>query len=703
MELFIEICKRCLFAVFLSLILISFVSCGTSPESRFEQLVSEGRASFAKRDYKEALGLWEDALRMQPESVDVMNRIAKAYLHLAEFSQAERMFKTILEKKPGAGDILLELTRLQLIAGHVHDAVSNWKKLEGIYPDDPGVKALYGDFLVLEGKFEEAEIHYREAAAVLTGGTISSAGRSAVIRLASCYAAQGKAELAQQTFDMAGVGDNETTDILLQAANFWKLMDDMGRAEAVLKQAVRAEPEDLSLRMVTARFYFDAGRYDDAKAVIDKLIETSPGNRPFRKYLMKILLAQNRLEKIPAMLERYGSEMENDMEFNLLAGRYHLLEHHTIIAEEHFKRVVRENPDYFMAHYLLGVTYLLGERIYLARQSLIKALSLNPVFSDAEILLADIYYKNGEFDFSREHLSRVIEREPENFRAHMMTGSVRMALRQYKRAMEAFQTAFALNPESESAMYYIALASDRIGETDRAVKIYKRLLEKNPRLADAAWQLKELWVKTGKTGPARTYFETAVREYPENGYLHYILGEVYVAAGKPAEAEKSFRKAVEVLPGLTSSYIRLAELYSADMQADRRVKVLEACSDQSPDFLDCYLALAGIYLEKGETGRAVEIFEKALLNIPESPVLANNLAFLYLDQGGDLNRAFELARMAYKQMPDSPAALDTLGWAYYHKKMYGRAVEYLKRAADLEPDNSVVQEHLRLGINGVRY
>ena len=50
---------------------------------------------------------------------------------------------------------------------------------------------------------------------------------------------------------------------------------------------------------------------------------------------------------------------------------------------------------------------------------------------------------------------------------------------------------------------------------------------------------------------------------------------------------------------------------------------------------------------------------------PLSPLVAAELAFLYLEHGGDINTAVSLAQVAKQKLPDSPVTAHALGWAYY--------------------------------------
>jgi predicted Zn-dependent protease len=79
---------------------------------------------------------------------------------------------------------------------------------------------------------------------------------------------------------------------------------------------------------------------------------------------------------------------------------------------------------------------------------------------------------------------------------------------------------------------------------------------------------------------------------------------------------------------------------------------------------------------------------------PGSPVVANRLANLYLDHGGDVNVAVSLAQVAKQRMPGSPIATDTLGWAYYKLGSAKAAVAQLTESVQKSPRNPVYQYHL---------
>jgi Flp pilus assembly protein TadD len=70
-----------------------------------------------------------------------------------------------------------------------------------------------------------------------------------------------------------------------------------------------------------------------------------------------------------------------------------------------------------------------------------------------------------------------------------------------------------------------------------------------------------------------------------------------------------------------------------------------------------------------------------------------------MQTGGNTDVALALAQTAHNEMPDSPVIADTLGWIYYQKGAYQSAVTILQQALKRQqknsfPDNANIHYHL---------
>jgi Flp pilus assembly protein TadD len=79
---------------------------------------------------------------------------------------------------------------------------------------------------------------------------------------------------------------------------------------------------------------------------------------------------------------------------------------------------------------------------------------------------------------------------------------------------------------------------------------------------------------------------------------------------------------------------------------------------------------------------------------PNAAVAANNLAWLYVESGVNLDLALQLAQTAKAGMPTQPEVSDTLGWIYCRKGLLSQAIRELEETIQRDPLNPLYQYHL---------
>ena len=72
----------------------------------------------------------------------------------------------------------------------------------------------------------------------------------------------------------------------------------------------------------------------------------------------------------------------------------------------------------------------------------------------------------------------------------------------------------------------------------------------------------------------------------------------------------------------------------------------------------------------------------------------NNLACLYSEHLGQLEKGYQLARKVRDLAPTDPSVADTLGWILYHKGEYSPALNLLRESAAKLTAQPEVQYHL---------
>ena len=79
---------------------------------------------------------------------------------------------------------------------------------------------------------------------------------------------------------------------------------------------------------------------------------------------------------------------------------------------------------------------------------------------------------------------------------------------------------------------------------------------------------------------------------------------------------------------------------------------------------------------------------------------ANNLAWVYAEQGENLDMALSLATQAKQVAPEMQSVNDTLAWIQYKKGNYRVSVSLAEDAVKSSPDNPGFRYHLGMALSG---
>ena len=105
--------------------------------------------------------------------------------------------------------------------------------------------------------------------------------------------------------------------------------------------------------------------------------------------------------------------------------------------------------------------------------------------------------------------------------------------------------------------------------------------------------------------------------------------------------------------------------------------------------------LAGVLHQmQHRTAEARVNYERALEINPRAAVAGNNLAWIYVEEGRNLDSALQLAQMATSELPQRPEVSDTLAWVYHKKGLSSLAVPPLLESVQKDPKNAIFHYHL---------
>jgi len=171
-----------------------------------------------------------------------------------------------------------------------------------------------------------------------------------------------------------------------------------------------------------------------------------------------------------------------------------------------------------------------------------------------------------------------------------------------------------------------------------------------------------------------------------------LRGKIYLAQRDFTHAESDLLKAIDLDPKLEPAYLLLAQLYVASNRAEEAIARLTAFVEKNKT-VPALMQLAVINEQLKNFATARDAYEKLLTVAPNSPLALNNLAVLYSERFGELDKAYDLAKRANEAAPNEPHLADTLGWILFKKGDYGEALRLLEESASKLPDSPEIQFH----------
>lgn len=453
-------------------------------------------------------------------------------------------------------------------------------------------------------------------------------------------------------------------------ADAYQQIGDLPNATYYGKQAVELEPDNKWFRLKLVEIYRQAGRnqatleeleetlnyHPRASDVLAELAETYASYGEF----LKSNKAYNRLLQLTG--ESINIRLQKLKNFNRLGIR------DSAITE--LQKIRELDPDNLATMQTLSNYYLEMNNSGEAKSMLNKALQRNPRDPKTLIMLADIYANESKWDSVGTMLTSVVTDPIINPEAKLTVAQYLVSQNKQHPENKALQQATseliekftAQEPQFARAH---ALAADYFSQTnqnEQALKAITRTTELMPSNDEAWRQRLQLLLGQGRYEEAIAIGPEAEKNVPQDPFILYFWGSAYLA-------EQQHEPAVEKLEA------------ASGLPARRQLKSAILTS------------LGDAHSRLDNWNRAFDAYEQALSLNPDNDLVLNNYAYFLSLQQKELDKAEEMAQRANRISPGNASYLDTIGWIYYQKGEYDKALKYIRESIDTGEASAEVMEH----------
>lgn len=479
--------------------------------------------------------------------------------------------------------------------------------------------------------------------------------------------------------------------------NWLRYQDDKRvRAGALLslQKAVKADPESAYLRLELADFLIKASKVEEARTHAGVALELDPGNRRARRLLAGIYtLTGNHQAAIKQYEELLVEEPENsEAIFYLVALYVETLEYEKALAL--LQEYREKRPQDVFAPFYLGKVYAELKLYKDAERYYNEALEIDPEMVDAWLSLGLIY----EFTERREEAvkayRKLLEIDGDDRQALERLGQLLVSDGNLDAALEIFQRLQSQGEVPVSINVKIALIYFQQAKYQEAAAILEELHAIHPEQQRITFYLASSYEALERQSEALELFLAI----PESDDLYYDArihsAFLYEAREEYQKCENILREMIVNYPDKVGLYRMLSSLRRKQNDDQGALQVLQDALSQHPDDYKLRFALGVVYNDLGRAADSVTVMQALLKEDPDDATVLNFIGYTYVEQGVQLDDAEKLLNRALELKPDSGYILDSLGWLFFVRKDYEKALEYLLRARDGVPDDPVIYDHL---------
>jgi tetratricopeptide (TPR) repeat protein len=652
--------------------------------------------------YQEAFEEMKQVVTLDPINLDVRVRLGNYYLmgskqSPAGISEAERLAKDVLQKDGNHIEGHILMGSVLFAQDHKTEAFAELNRAIEIDPRRVESYLSLARFHARTNDFTTAESIYQRAISVNGASALAhyEYGKF-LVQLTRPDAAEAKFQKAVQVD-----GNNREARFIL--ASFYLVNRRLDKAEDAYKALAELDKDKPEGRSVLADFYSATGRMDEAIAIYKEVIAKSPDYTPGHYRLAEIMLMKGDAAGAQGEIANILKNDAKDRQALVLRARTEIQSGEPSdlkVAIEDLKEVLKQEPNsraglFFMADANFRLAHIDQARTFA------NDLDRNyPDYLPGKLMQVQINLASGDAKSALQLANQLQERlakaapdrdtSPQmlaDLRANTLVahGSAALQLRDTKTARRDFLAAREAAPNSTDV--YVDLASVSLAENkpDEAIGFYQSALAIDGANFNSLRGMISIYAAQNRFDQAHARVDQSLSAQPNNASLHFLKGQVYGFERNAQEAEAEFRRALEIDGNYLAAYSALGALFVNTNQQDRAIQEYQKIVERRPENAAAYTLIGMLEMNRHNIDAAIDYYRKALARDDNAIFAANNLAWLYAVYGkGNIDEAVRLAQTAVQASPEVPSFVDTLGWVYYKKGLYGAAAEQLKKAVSVD-------------------
>ena len=580
------------------------------PRAEFLRLRSSIEA--AGEDYTGAEKDLQEALKIDPDNVNIMVQYAAMLWRIKRPAEAKQLYQTALTKEPNNRYALESIGYLAREEGDNKTAEEFFKKLQSAYPDDFVSFVALGDLYTAERRFADAQQSYEAAYQFAPSNPLIVAGGA-------------NAAIEAHTFDLA---------------SSW-----LERAQGVMK-------DDPHVMREEERYLFHKGKFLESAQLGQKVLQKLPDDREGSVYLAYDLYNLGRYDDSLAVARKYQQILPREPNFPLLAG--HAEKQSQLLAEavDDYTRTLEIDPSIDQAWINRGYVLNDLQNAEQAAQDFQHVLKTEPKNGVAHLGLAFscLELHKGKMALAEADTAQSLLGESGS--THLARAGAFRQMRLLQDAEKEYQAALKYAPNDLTLQLALADTQYNLRRYPDSISTLNEALSLAPDNASIYAKLAHSYARLGNRELTMRYVQAAEQQDPDASSVLLDTGDALLVVGEERAAMERFERALQAPDAdRVDARLLIAKLMASKgnwNEARQQVSLAFAESrigEASPITTDNLLEAANLFLAMHDFDLARKYFEKARQAGAADQAVAIGLANTYIAQGQSSQAQAQLASL----------------------------------------------------------
>lgn len=504
-------------------------------------------------------------------------------------------------------------------------------------------------------------------------------------------------------YSSSHMSDEEDRKVKLDTYFLKGEMDSLeGKPESAIenfKSALHLDPESDVLSYRLAVEYYRKGQIRDALYWGEKSLEKKADRRETILFVAGLFSAQKNFDRAEFLYKKLIQKSSTDSEAHLYLAALYSEKKNYPLAIKHFSLLVNQKTfeQRHLAYYYRARVYVesgMAGGIAKAKKDLQASLKIKPDFFDslqilgrliektdgkeaaiqfyskyqkqnepssrlAEIL-SQYYIEKGDYDKAFSQLEILENTTEDQIQVKLKMALILIDKKMYDRAQYKLSELSQLVPESDKVKFYLAAVYQETKKLDKAVETFLEIQPASNHYEDSRIQAALILKNKGQLPEALQTLKDSIAKKSDNVQSYFVVSQIL-------EEQKKYTEAI--------GYLK-----SANLKFPKNSQI------------NYYL---GTLFDRVNDKENMLAHMNQVIEIDEEHVQAlNYVAYSLAEMKKDLRRAEQLALKAEKLDQSDAFIKDTVGWVYFQKGDYVKAVQFLERAHKQLPDVGIIAEHL---------